>query len=199
MYMFIKSSMYSLNISSIALWNVADALHNPNGILLNSYNPCEQMNAVNSLSFSFISNCQYPLAKSIVKNHLDFLNLSNRSSILSSEYPSIFVSLFNFLKSTQNLFELFFFPTITTGDGYELFDLLITPFFNILFTSSLIIFLVSSLSLYALCGFNFVPSFSSIPCFATFVVVNFLSLYIQIFSYFSNNLIISLFLSSFNS
>src|ERR1044071_9207674 len=199
MYTFIKSSIYSLNISSIALWNVTGALHNPNGILLNSYNPCEQMNAVNSLSFSSISNCQYPLAKSIVENHLDFLNLSNKSSILGSGYPFIFVFLFNFLKSIQNLFEPSFFPTITTGNGYELFDFLITPSFNILFTSFLIIFLVSSLSLYALCGFNFVSSFSSIPCFATFVVVNFLSLYIQIFSYFSNNLIIFLFLSSSNS
>src|ERR1044072_7823290 len=106
------------------------------------------MNAVNFLSFSSISNCQYPLAKSIVENYFDFLNLSNRSSILGNGYPSIFVPLFNFLKFTQNLFEPSFFLIITTGDEYELFDFLIISSFNILFTSFLIIFLVSSLSLY---------------------------------------------------
>src|SRR5215212_744637 len=71
------SSMYtttycqriSRNTVSIKRWKVAGALHNPNGITVNSYVP----NLVIKVDFSWSlwssSTCQNPLARSSEENH----------------------------------------------------------------------------------------------------------------------------------
>src|SRR6266542_1897028 len=82
---------YPSNTSFISLWKVGGAFFNPNGITLNSYNPLWHIKAVFSLSSSFISICQYPLAKSKLVNQLPSLNFLSNSSILGNGCTSLFV------------------------------------------------------------------------------------------------------------
>ena len=66
---------------SISRSKVAGALHSPNGMTLNSYNPSRVAKAVLFLSTGSSSTCQYPAFKSRVLNHLDPLSWLSDSSI----------------------------------------------------------------------------------------------------------------------
>ena len=113
---------------SINLWKVAGALVRPKGIHSHSQKPKgPTIKAVRGLASSSISTCQYPDFKSSVENHTAPCKQSRVSSILGSEYPSLTVLLFSFLRSMQNLSPPSFFLTSTTAlaQGLKLF--LIAP------------------------------------------------------------------------
>ena len=126
---------------SIRCWNVAGALHNPNGIWLYSKKPTPGTeNAVLCLSDSSISICQYPFFKS---RHVKYLAPTNVSSVSSKQgnlYESVTVWLLSCLKSVHSLHVESFFRANTMFEFHELCDGHITPDFNIslilVFTSS---------------------------------------------------------------
>ena len=101
---------------SMSRWNVPGALQSPNGMTQNCYSPCGVAKAVFSRSAGSGSTCQYPLAKSSVKNHLAAPSVSSVSSIHGRAWASFFVTWFSFQKSTQNRVDPSFFLTSTTGD-----------------------------------------------------------------------------------
>ena len=63
-----QKSLRPASTFCMTLWNVAGALHNPNGITRNSYKPLVVMNAVFSLEPSSMRICQYPVLASSVEN-----------------------------------------------------------------------------------------------------------------------------------
>ena len=80
------------------------------------------MNAVNGLLSSSILTCQYPNFRWSEENHWEPCKLSSVSLIQGSEYASLMVQLFSFLRSIQNLRLLSFFQTRTTALVHGLCD-----------------------------------------------------------------------------
>ena len=115
-------------MTQINLWKVAGALVRPKGMCSHSQKPKgPTVKAVRGLASSSNSTCQYPDFKSSVENHTAPCKQSRVSSILGSEYPSLTVLLFSFLRSMQNLSPPSFILTSTTAlaQGLKLF--LIAP------------------------------------------------------------------------
>ena len=117
---------------SISLWKVAGALVSMKGILLTHRSlTAPTVNAVSGLLSSSILTCQYPDFRSSEENHLEPCKLSRVLSILGSEYASLMVQLFSFLRSIQNLRLLSFFQTRTTVLAHGLCNLWIAPISSI--------------------------------------------------------------------
>ena len=113
---------------SISLWNIARALVSLKGILSHSQKPSgPTVNAVNGLLSSSILTCQYPDFRSREENHWEPCKLSSVLSIWGSEYASLMVQLFSFLRLIQNPRLLSFFWTRTTALAHGLCDFWIAP------------------------------------------------------------------------
>src|SRR6266542_2958058 len=119
---------YFLNTWFIKRWKVAEALQRPKGILFHSNSPQGVMKAVTSRDFSFISICQYPLAKSNEVNHPAPLKLANISVCRGIGYWFFLVTSLVFLKSKHIRQLSSFLPTITIGIAQGLIDSLMMPF-----------------------------------------------------------------------
>ena len=87
------------------------------------------VNAVSGLLSSSILTCQYPDFRSSDENHWEPCRLSRVSSIWGTEYASLTVQLFSFLRLIQRPPN--FFWTRTTVLAYGLCDLQIAPISSI--------------------------------------------------------------------
>src|SRR6266542_1872451 len=123
-------SRYFLNTWFIKRWKVAEALQRLKGILFHSNSPQRVIKAVTSLDFSFISTCQYPLAKSSEVNHPAPPKLANISVCRGIGYWFFLVTSLVFLKSRHIRRLPSFLPTITIGVAQGLIDSLMIPFSN---------------------------------------------------------------------
>ena len=81
--------------TSIILWNVAGALHSPNGITLNCHSPAGEIKAVFSLSSSRNGICQYPHFRSNVEKCFAPSRAASKSSMRGRGYTSFFVTAFS--------------------------------------------------------------------------------------------------------
>ena len=89
------------------------------------------MNAINGLLSSSILTCQYPDFRSSEENHWEPCKLSSVLSMWGSEYASLMVQLFSFLRLIQNLRLPSFFWTRTTVLAHGLCDFWIAPISSI--------------------------------------------------------------------
>ena len=78
-----------------------------------------------------ISTCHYPNFRLSKENQWDPYRLSWVSSIQGSEYASMMVQLFSFLRSIHNLRLLSFFQTRTTGLAHGLYNFWMAPMSSI--------------------------------------------------------------------
>ena len=89
------------------------------------------MNAINGLLSSYILTCQYPDFRLREENQWESCKLSSVLLIWGSEYASLMVQLFSFLRSIQNLRLPSFFWTRTTALAHGLCDFQIAPISSI--------------------------------------------------------------------